>query len=174
MSFFNKLADSRNNGDIELVSVVKKLDRGDDGVFARIQNDLAAYIEEAGESEDSLRLMAYAYARRAAGAGLFLQNIWGRDEYTHTFKMFNGLQSITQQRKNIVSGTQQGIAFQNKAAKQAIELLKSYNPRLTHELVYCMVSVVETGDVPNLGMVVSDDFVLGMTEEILRKTSKGS
>lgn len=149
---------------IELISAVKKLDSGNDGLFASIQNDLATYVEEVGENEDALRLMAYGYARRVAAAGLFLQGIWGRSEHAHNFEMFKGLQDITQNRMGIESGSQEGIDFQNKAAKQAADLLESYDPRLTFQLIGLMLSVVESGNVPEQEVAVPDEFVFALLE----------
>lgn len=169
MGILKKLFGGRGDGNIRLVSVVKKLDCGDDGIFARIQNDLGSYIAEVGEKEDALRQMAYAYARRVSGAGLFLQGIWSREDYAYIFTMFSKFQQTTQQSKNIESGSQQCINFQNEAAKQAAELLQSYNSRFTFDFIGTVLSLVEVRNVPNPDPYVPDEFVIDLIEKIIEK-----
>lgn len=157
MGILNGLFGKKNNSNVRLITAVKKLDRGEDGVFARIQNDLGTYIAEVGETEDNLRKMAYAYARRASAAGLYLQGVWGREDYAYAFTMFKKFQLVTQQ----------SINFQNEAAHQAAELLKSYNTRLSLNLISHMIGVVESGDLLNQNMVFTDDFVLDLMEKTI-------
>jgi hypothetical protein len=157
---------NRQDDNIELISVMKKNDRDDDGVFTRIQNDLVDYLEEAGEGEDPLRLMASGYVLRASAAALVLQNVIGIDAYKHAFTRFKLLQGTTQNRLNIKSGTQEGIDFQNKAAAQATEVFNSYHPKLTPAVVYSMVSLVERGDIANLGVDVGDEIFLDTMEKM--------
>lgn len=163
LSIKGKMNDGK---ELKLVSVVKKINCGDVGVFTSIQNDLADYLEEVGEDEDPLRLMAAGYVLRASAAGLVLQNVIDKDVYKHAFTRFKYLQGITQYRLNIKSETKEGIDFQNKAAVQATELFKSYNPRLTPAVVYSMVSLVEGGEIANYGVDVGDQFVLDMMERL--------
>jgi len=157
MGIFNNLLGNKKDDSVKLVTVVKKIDNGEHGVFAKIQNDLGSYIAEVGENEKNLRKMAYAYARRASAAGLYLQGIWERKDYAYTFTMFKKFQQVTEQ----------SVEFQNEAAQQSAELLESYDPRLTRELISIMIAIVESGDVPSPDMVVPDDFVFDVMENMM-------
>ena len=157
MGIFRNLLGDKKDDSVRLTEVVKKIDNGEHGVFARIQNDLGSYIAEVGEDERNLRKMAYAYARRASAAGLYLQGIWERKEYAYSFTIFKKFQQVTEQTKE----------FQNEAAQQSAELLESYDPRLTHEFIAMMVSLVESGDVPSPEIFVPDDFVFEIIEGVM-------
>ena len=159
MGIFNSLLGKKKADNVRLITLVKKTDDSEHGVFVKIQNDIGAYIAEAGESENNLRKMAYAYARRASAAGLYLQGIWERKDYAYSFTMFKNFQQVTEQTTE----------FQNEAAQQAAELLKSYDSRLTLELISLMITMVESGDVPSPDMVVTDDFVFDILENVSSK-----
>jgi len=157
MGIFRNLFDNKNDDSARLITTVKKIDNGEDGLFAKIQNDLGSYIAEFGENENNLRKMAYAYARRAAAAGLYLQGIWGRKEYAYTFTMFKKFQQATGNTKE----------FQNEAGQQAAELLESYDSRLTHELISFMMLTVESGNVPSPEILFPANSVICIMEREL-------
>jgi hypothetical protein len=76
--------------------------------------------------------MAYAYARRAAAAGLCAQGIWGQDGFDQSLTMFHALQQSTEHT----------VEFQKKAAEQSIELFQSYDSRLNKEFVYPLTQLM--------------------------------
>lgn len=120
---------------VTLMDMVKKINHTEYGLFADIQNDLGLYAEEAGMDGDPLILMAYGYARRASAAGLYLQGLWGEEEYTYAKTIFLALQQ----------NTGHTVQFQEDAYTQAIELMHSYDKRLDRQTVSILVSLVESG-----------------------------
>ncbi|MDR3177747.1 MAG: hypothetical protein LBT96_02065 [Campylobacteraceae bacterium] len=113
-----------------LIDKVNKIHRGD--LFANISNDLGAYCKTISvDTEDKLRLMAYAYARRTAAAGLYLQGIFDKSQFAHVQNIFKTLQLTTGRTKE----------FQIMAAQQARELLLSYDKRLTNEVINVLTSL---------------------------------
>lgn len=119
-----------NENDQRLIDLVEKIDTTD-SVFANIMNDLGSYIDKVGEDEDKLRMMAYAYARRFAAAGLCAQGAWDRDAFDYTYNLFKSFQM----------NTGQSVEFQKKAAAQAMELIKSYDSRMDEEIHSALVNV---------------------------------
>lgn len=101
---------------VRLVSVVEKIENSPYGVFVNINNDLGHYIDKVGISDDPLRIMAYAYARRTAMACLYFQGMIERDAYEHVSLVFKGFQQTTGQT----------VEFQEEASAQADELIHSY------------------------------------------------
>ena len=121
---------------MRLIDVVEKRENHQWGVFANIMNDLGEYSKEHGsydQQNNILRFMAYAYARRTAAAGLFLQGYWSREYYDHASNFFKSAQL----------STGQSVEFQENAAKQSMEFLLSYDQRLNKNLVGQITSVVE-------------------------------
>ena len=122
--------------ELHLVDVAEKGENHEWGVFADIMNDLGEYSKEHGsydQQNNILRFMAYAYARRTAAAGLFLQGYWSREYYDHASNFFKSAQL----------STGQSVEFQENAAKQSMEFLLSYDQRLNKNLVGQITAVVE-------------------------------
>jgi len=131
-SLFKSDTGSAYENDSRLIHCVEKLNDSEDGVFVNIMNDLGTYIDRVGTDEEKLRQMAYAYARRMVAAGLCAQGIWGQEEFDYTYNLFKAFQQSTGQT----------VEFQEKAAAQAIELIESYDPRLTKELQMALTSLM--------------------------------
>ena len=118
-----------------LIDIIKKTNNLQEGVFANINNDL----------NDHFRLeyppmigMAYAYARRTAAAGLFLQGIFSRADYMQASKIFKCMQLQTEHT----------IEFQEEASDQANKLLYSYDKRLTRRIISLITTLVEFNQTP--------------------------
>jgi len=155
-NLFSSSQSNKKSEKLRLIECVKKNDFSDGGVFVNLYNDLGTYIESAGEHEDSLRKMAYAYARRCAGAGLCAQGIWGEEELSYNLKIFHSFQQLTGQT----------VEFQETAAAQSIELIESYDSRLKKELVHGIVSMIENSNNPSLakenGRILTVDELIEM------------
>jgi hypothetical protein len=122
----------------KLVSIVKKKYNQPEGILAEINNDLNDSIGndllDSDNYEDKLLVMAYAYARRCAAAGLFLQGVFSREEYKHAKQIFQYLQVQTGHT----------IKFQEDAFSQALEYIQSYDNRITREFASSIVVVAES------------------------------
>lgn len=146
---------------IGLIDVVNKQDNHEWGLFANITNDLGEYAKEYGELDlesNSIRFMAYAYARRTAAAGLYLQGYWNREYYNHASQFFKSTQLTTGYSKE----------FQEKAAEESIELLLTYSLRLSKNMISKITSAVELNKVvPAYENKIHYDFdrVLDLFEE---------
>jgi hypothetical protein len=117
-----------------LVSLVKKIENSEHGVFININNDLGCFIENNIECDPLLK-MAYGYARRFAMAGLYLQKLAESEDYNHVVNMFKGLQQLT-------DGS---VKFQEKAVDQAVELIQSYSNLFDRKSIKFLVFSVENG-----------------------------
>ncbi|MGR5233661.1 hypothetical protein [Vibrio rotiferianus] len=119
----------------ELVSVVAKKENSEHGHFVNIINDLAHYIDEVGEKGDPLKRMAYAYARRSAAAGLYIQGFLDKNEFEYQKSVFKGFQQTT------------GVSrqFQIDAHEQALDFIISYDERLNRTFVHAAMMLVEGG-----------------------------
>lgn len=99
----------------KLLSVVRKtMDTG--FVFWNISDDLGHSSKEIMSSTPLVR-MSYGYARRSAAAALYVQGLFDKASYDHAVAMFKALQSQTGQT----------VDFQEVAAADASEFLKSYH-----------------------------------------------
>lgn len=128
---------------MRLIDVVEKRENHEWGVFADIMNDLGEYSKEHGsydQQNNILRFMAYAYTRRTAAAGLFLQGYWSREYYDHASNFFKSAQL----------STGQSVEFQENAAKQSMEFLLSYDQRLNKNLVGPITAAVELNQVVSI------------------------
>lgn len=119
----------------QLVDVVIRSNNLDVGTFGNISNDLGDSIEN---YTTPMLKMAYAYARRSAAAGLFLQGIFAKNMFEHVQQVFQAFQLDTGHT----------VEFQEKAAAQANELMQSYDPRLTKDVVDFMTSMVVHNQTP--------------------------
>ena len=99
----------------KLVELVNKDDASDFGQFVQMNNDLGNFVEKSGELPPET-MMAYAYARRAAVAGMYAQGLVDMDLVNHVKTIFKSLQLSTCQTKE----------FQDIAAKDAQIFVQSY------------------------------------------------
>lgn len=120
-----------------LIHYVSKTHRNAYGVFAEASDDLG---DLKIPNVPPMIQMAYAYARRAAAAGLYYQNIFTRDQYMQIYTVFLAYQH----------STGQSVDFQEEAFDQAIEFLQSYDNRITKQVVWLMVTGVETAGSNNV------------------------
>lgn len=137
-SSFSFNAEEENDPQTEqmrLIHIVKKSNNLIEGTFANINNDLNESIDL---SLPPLIVMAYAYARRTAAAGLFLQGVFSLENYLHASNMFKRYQLLTGQ----------SYEFQEEAAAQADELLQSYDERLDRTTNTLITTLVERGGTP--------------------------
>lgn len=95
-----------------------------EGAFANLWSDLDNYYKDLSKTEEfktgcmnMIHLMAYGYARKIAGAGLFLQGYHNKQRWERDLYVFHDLQTYTNK----------GLEFQEEASLQALELVKSYN-----------------------------------------------
>ncbi len=119
-----------------LINVVEKINDLNDGIFANINNDLNESITE---NHNVMILMSYGYARRVTAAGLCLQGVFSIENYTQAKRMFTSLQVQTGQT----------VEFQEEAFSQALELLQSYDSRLTKIIVSNIIGAVESDQIIN-------------------------
>ena len=140
-----------NKNTKRLIDLVEKIDDPEKGAFANIMNDLGSYITKVGKGEDKLRKMAYGYARRTAAAGLCAQGVWGQEDFDYTCNMFLALQQETGQT----------VEFQEKAGKQAAQLVTSYDSHLSKQVQAVLVNTMmqDASKAKNLGIFLSVDNV---------------
>lgn len=122
------------NKELRLIDIVKKVNDLEEGVFANINNDLN---ESIAENHDIMILMAYGYARRVVAAALYLQGVFNRENYMQASNIFRSLQVKTGQ----------SVEFQEYAAEQATEFLKSYDYRIDKNFIVQVSTVVELNQV---------------------------
>ncbi|MBE0492686.1 MAG: hypothetical protein IBX44_10635 [Sulfurospirillum sp.] len=140
------------NEKVRLIDVVKKNNNLPEGIFSNINNDLNDSITE---DHDIMILMAYGYARRVAAAAIYLQGTFNREHYNQASFIFKSLQL----------STGQSVEFQEEAAKQAEELLTSYNSRIDKEFMAMVTNLVETNQVISAyeqNLFFSDEQILEM------------
>lgn len=140
------------NETVRLIDVVKKNTKLPEGVFSNINNDLNDSITM---EHDIMILMAYGYARRTVAAGLYLQGVFNRENYEQASNIFKSLQLKTGQ----------SVEFQEKAAKQAAELLFSYDNRINIDFIAKTTGIVELNQVISAyenNVFYSDEQVLEM------------
>lgn len=120
---------NKKNLSKRLVDVVIKSNNINVGTFGNIYNDLG---ESTISYDTPLLLMSYAYARRTAAAGLFLQGIFNKNMFDYVQQIFKSFQI----------NTIHTIEFQIQAAKESDILLQSYDSRLTKDVNTFIVSMV--------------------------------
>lgn len=135
-----------------LLQSVKKINKSLHGAFNDAMNDLASYIEGAGDNEDPMRLMAYAYARRHLALGLYLQCIFNKQDYEYQLLVFKGFQLKTGHSKQ----------FQIDAHEQALKFIASYDSRLTREFLVAMSLFNENHSFPKFepGVYIKYDAII--------------
>ena len=119
-----------NDEIIKLEELIDKKYNLMEGVLGNISNDLndgMAKLEislDDANDEEKLIKMSYAYARRTAAAGLFLQGVFSRQDFQHAQQFFQAIQIQTIHT----------VDFQEDAADIATKFLLSYDSRLTKKL----------------------------------------
>ncbi len=138
--------DNEVNGASRLEKYIEKKYNLVEGVLGNISNDLNDGMAELKISlehasyEKKLIKMAYAYARRTAAAGLFLQGVFSRQDYQHAQKIFQSIQIQTIHT----------VDFQEDAADIAAKFLLSYDCRLTKELSSILIMLATQEGVVSL------------------------
>lgn len=154
MNFLDSLftSETKSSNEKKLIDCVEKIDDSNFGVFTNIMNDLGSYVDKVGNNDTNMRKMGYAYARKMAAAGLCAQGIWGQEEFDYTCTLFKSFQLSTEHT----------VEFQENAAAQAIELIKSYDPRLTKELQVAITSVMmqDASIAKNYGKIFTVDEII--------------
>jgi len=154
-----------NKKSSSLLSEVQKKENSEYGVFVNITNDLSDLSENYELDNDPLILMAYAYARRSAAAGLYLQGLCGKDVFDYVQNIFLHCQHKTEQSKE----------FQIEAANQSGELLLSYSPLLTEISISILMGLVRSGNVDALqknGKTCTVDQLFNMINTIYSEHEK--
>jgi hypothetical protein len=107
-------------------------------IFGDITNDLGTACEDIMASDDHL-IMAYGYARRAAAAAIYIQGLIGFDVFDHVCSIFKSLQLQTNHT----------VEFQEYAAKEALDFIKTYQPLVSSLFVKYLIHIAteyEIGD----------------------------
>ncbi len=159
---------TKKSNEKKLVDCVEKIDDSDYGVFVNVMNDLGSYVDKVGNNDTNMRKMAYAYARRAAAAGLCAQGIWGQEEFDYIYTFFQSLQQNTANEMQ-QSKYEDTIKFQEEAAAQAIELIESYDTRLTKDLQMLITAMMmdDASKAKNTGADFSVDEIIEMFQKPL-------
>ncbi len=115
---------SKKNMEQKLVNIVKKNHNLQCGIFGNISDDLGELqIPELS----AMVQMAYAYARRFAAGGLYVQGVFSYEQYMYIYTVFMSYQITTTKDANLLPG--EDVSFQEEALKQAAELLITYDHR---------------------------------------------
>ena len=130
-----------------LIDLVKKIENSG-RPFVDINNDLGYFVEDyysKGKTYDDIEptiYMAYAYARRAAAAGMLLQGIVKQKDYDRVFMIFQEIQNKVDK-----STTREGtFKFQTKASDQGLELINSYTNLFNKNTISIIVNVAQRGN----------------------------
>ena len=127
-----------------LVDLVEKIENSGQGAFLDINNDLGLFIEKNSDC-DNLIKMSYAYARRAAVAGMVLQGIVKQEDYDYVYQVFLGIQHAT----DTSTIGEQMVDFQDKAVEQSIELIASYTSLFDKKAILSLTNAVHGGGINN-------------------------
>lgn len=117
-----------------LIDLVKQQDTSAHGGFVRLNNDLSHFVDDYKE-KDPLIMMAYAYARRIAAAGMFFQGIAGKDLFDYVYDIFKKWQ--------IATGV--SVDFQEQAGAQGMELALKYLPEMDRDSIRLMTGLAAQG-----------------------------
>lgn len=99
-------------------------------IFWDINDDLGK-AAEAILASTPVNIMAYAYARRAAMAALYVQGISPRDHYEHVISIFKAIQLKT--------GT--SVEFQELAARQSEVFMKTYTNQINSFFIKHLINI---------------------------------
>jgi hypothetical protein len=140
--FFKKATSSEPR----LLEVVRKtMDTG--FVFWNISDDLGHSAKEIMSSTPLVK-MSYGYARRSAAAALYIQGLFDKANYEHAVAMFKGLQSQTGQT----------VEFQEAAATDASDFLKSYHYLISSFFEKKAIQIANDYDIPKIRIGDADLF----------------
>ncbi len=121
------------SSDLRLIQVVRRTSNLDCGIFGNISDDLGKSVTNA---HSPMVNMAYGYARRTAAAALYLQGVFTYEQYLYVCGIFLGLQH----------STGHSVEFQEEAYSQAVELMQSYDARLTRDILQWIVYHVHSSN----------------------------
>ncbi|WP_445772059.1 hypothetical protein [Rheinheimera sp.] len=107
-------------------------------IFININNDLGNAVENGADTWPPLMLMAYAYARRAAVAALYIQGVVEEELYDHVKTFFKGMQIKTGHT----------VEFQENAFDAAIDYMKIYSPVITKLSIRKIIQIAEEYEIP--------------------------
>lgn len=141
-----------------LIHYVSKTHNNAYGIFAEISDDLGDLkIPEV----PPMIQMAYAYARRAAAAGLYYQNIFNNEQFMYVQTMFKAYQF----------NTGHTVEFQEAACAQSQEFLQSYDRRLTKQVSGLLVAgALSAGNVMPKGLPINSvDWVFALVNNSISK-----
>ena len=147
---------------VALEDVVKRQTHSEYGLFYEMYQDLAEYAETidstSSDPNDKLLLMTYAYARRSASAGLYLQGLMDTAGWKYTCEIFKTFQAASGHTK----------IFQEKATELSVQYMLSYSPFLTRENISILMNIARSVDrVPSDdGIIVSCETVFGMVKHV--------
>lgn len=119
-----------------LVEVVPKVYDQPEGIFANINNDLNECRFNPRDTPPKI-LLAYAYARMYAAAGLRLQGVFTIDDFKHSMNFLSALITYVNKNKQLM----------DEAKKEAIEYMRSYDQELTSEIVSAAVGFASNSDI---------------------------
>lgn len=117
-------------------------------IFININNDLGDAVKNGADDWPPLMLMAYAYARRAAVAALYIQGIVKDELYDHVKAVFKGMQVKTGHT----------VEFQEKAFDAAIDYMKGYSPAITKLAIRKIIQIAEEYEAPTEQLSDADLF----------------
>lgn len=123
----------------KLVDVVRKTHNLQCGIFGNISDDLGDL--QIPELSPKVR-MAYAYARRFAAAGLYVQGVFSYDQYMYICTVFMSFQITTAKDANLLPG--EDVSFQEDALYQAAELLITYDRRFNISFIKFFGTILNT------------------------------
>lgn len=130
---------SKENKEQKLVDVVRKTHNLQCGIFGNISDDLGDL--QIPELSPKVR-MAYAYARRFAAAGLYVQGVFSYDQYMYICTVFMSFQVTTAKDANLLPG--EDVSFQEDALYQAAELLITYDRRFNISFIKFFGTILNT------------------------------
>ena len=125
---------------------VKKIYHEKEGKFVNLMNDLSAckYANTIAKPDEYVYWMAYAYARRTAAAGLFLQDILNKEQFCYQYTIWT----------NVAIKTDPGVDFQEEAARISDEIVLTYDKRFNKDFIKYINSVVVGSCIKNTGELV--------------------
>lgn len=143
--------------------VPKKMDTG--FIFWNIMDDLGHAASSIMASTPHVK-MSYAYARRSAAAALYIQGLFQRADYEHAVAMFKGLQYQTGHT----------VEFQEAAAADASEFLKSYHYLITSFFEKKSIQIANEYEIPAERISDADLFarVIETAHEELTENLRGN
>lgn len=107
-------------------------------IFWNINDDLGRSAREIMDSTPLVK-MSYGYARRSAAAALYVQGLFDRASYEHAVAIFKALQSQTGHT----------VEFQQTAAADASEFLKSYHYAVTGFFASKVIQIANEYEISN-------------------------